>query len=63
MGRYTPTLSNISSWSDAYAIAAVILREELLKEKLLIPCMLLKCCKERECAQHFGLRKFELMCT
>jgi len=33
MGRYTLSLSNISSWSDAYAVPAVILREELLKQK------------------------------
>jgi hypothetical protein len=64
MGRYTrtPPLSNISSWTDAYAIPDVILREELLKQ-LLIPCGLLKRSEEREWAQHFSLRKIALMCT
>jgi hypothetical protein len=32
MGRYTLSLSIISSWSDAYAIPTVILCEELLKK-------------------------------
>ena len=58
MGRYTP-LSDSSSWSDAYAVPAVILSEELLKQKLLIPCRLLKFCKndsERNISAYESLR-------